>query len=158
MNYKEALIKMTQQQIAQKFVDIQMCKSCNKSAPKVTVYDLTDHYIYKWDELCTGCYSHFPKTDPTSKNSDGSLLHHRKCFTGGSCQCWYHYCGVEGCENLRRPTDKTCEKHQLYCLNCKKETFFVAEHAFPEQINNPNRTHTSIIMMCGPCYGYKGRK
>lgn len=46
----------------------------------------------------------------------------------------------------------------MFCILCQKETFWVIEHTFHDQINkssNCDKDYICTTILSGPCYGYK---
>jgi len=160
MNYLEG---------AKKIRMAQHCNKCNKLTEwhKTMYYDEIIHQP-RSKHICTQCPGF--KIPNNSHKNNGTLYHFEKCYTNNAkkCYCDLYYCSVPGCTELSVGGDLSlslldknhmkskCSGHKLYCLKCKKNTFWIMEDAFPNEPWKPN--FVIAPMICGPCHGYSKNK
>lgn len=154
------------------------CNKCQRLTPCAKVFRLEPIYQtltdawkevpesaqYVDDYVCLACHPKPICYDHS--NHTGSLTHHSTCYVNAFCMCHHYYCSVKGCTRFMRRRDQKrtcggngvetrCHGHEMFCTACNRETFWVIEHAWPEQIKEVNKEYVSTTRLCGPCYGYK---
>ena len=151
------------------------CRKCKEMTCHVKVFrlnpeydNMVDHYVpetadYVYDYVCVKC---FPPPTSNTRDIDESRFHNIKCY-GTFCRCHLYYCSVDGCDRYCRNRnhgmhlpmsngkEAKCKGHEMFCISCKKETFWVIGHAFEHQMHELNKDYVCTNVYCGPCYGYR---
>lgn len=155
------------------------CQICQCLTQSVKVFKLHPHYDamsdcyvpesadYINDYVCLSCFPNLSPNDPYNNSYNNTLIHHIKCYTEGWCRCNDYYCSVKDCtrfcrnrnQRMHGPSsnmkESKCRGHEMFCIHCQKETFWIIKHTFKHQIKDSSKDYVCTSIECGPCYGYK---